>query len=48
MLYFLGMEVLPPFIAYGVARCTPEQRAAYLEAYRQRLLTLNETLPIRF
>ena len=46
MLYFVGMEVLPPFIAYGASRCTPEERAAYLEAYRQRLLTLDSTVPI--
>lgn len=46
MLYFVGMEVLPPFIAYGASRCTPEERAAYLEAYRQRLLTIESTAPI--
>ena len=38
MLYFLGMEVLAPFIAYSASRCAPEQREAYLEAYRARLV----------
>ncbi|SRR5579883_492574 len=41
MLYFLGMEVLEPFIAYGAPRCTPEQRSACLAAYRERLLNLD-------
>ena len=48
MLYFLGMEVLPPFIAYSAARVAPEQRAQYLEAYRERLLAIEATEPIRF
>ncbi|HEV2690797.1 MAG TPA: NAD(P)H-dependent oxidoreductase [Bryobacteraceae bacterium] len=48
MLYFIGMNVLPPFIAYGASRVAPEQRADYLEAYRQRLLTLDSTAPIEF
>lgn len=48
MLYFIGMDVLPPFIAYGASRAAPEQRAAYLEAYRERLLTLDSTAPIEF
>jgi NAD(P)H dehydrogenase (quinone) len=46
MLYFVGMEVLPPFVAYGASRVTPEERAAYLDSYRQRLLTLEATAPI--
>jgi NAD(P)H dehydrogenase (quinone) len=40
---FLGMEVLPPFVAYGAARVQPEQRAAYLAGYRERLLALGTT-----
>ena len=48
MLNFVGMDVLPPFVAYGAARVTPEQRAAYLSAYRERLLTLDSTAPIQF
>jgi NAD(P)H dehydrogenase (quinone) len=48
MLHFVGMDVLPPFIAYGAARVPPEQRAAYLEAYRERLLNLESTAPMEF
>ena len=48
MLHFLGLQVLPPFIAYSAARVTPEQRAQYLEAYRERLLTIESTEPLRF
>ena len=48
MLHFVGMDVLPPFIAYGAARVTEEQRAAYLQAYRERLLALESTAPIEF
>ncbi len=48
MLYFLGLQVLPPFIAYSAARVPPEQRAQYLDAFRERLLTLESTEPLRF
>jgi NAD(P)H dehydrogenase (quinone) len=43
MLRYVGMDVLPPFVAFGAARATPEQRAAYLEAYKERLRTLETT-----
>jgi len=48
MLHFLGLQVLPPFIAYAAARVPPEQRAEYLSAFRERLLTLEVTEPLRF
>jgi NAD(P)H dehydrogenase (quinone) len=48
MFHFVGMDVLPPFIAYGAARGTAEQRAAYLEQYRERLLTLDTTAALDF
>jgi NAD(P)H dehydrogenase (quinone) len=48
MLHYVGMEVLPPFVAYGAARVTDEQRAAYLAAYRERLLALETPPPLRF
>ena len=48
MFAFVGMDVLPPFVAYGASRVTPEERKAYLEAYRQRLLALDSTAPIEF
>jgi NAD(P)H dehydrogenase (quinone) len=46
MLHFVGMEVLPPFVAYGAARQTSEERQATLEAYRARLLALETTAPL--
>jgi NAD(P)H dehydrogenase (quinone) len=48
MLYFIGLDVLPPFVAYGAARVTPEQRAQYLEDYRARLLAIETTPPLKF
>ncbi|MCC6552716.1 MAG: NAD(P)H-dependent oxidoreductase [Polyangiaceae bacterium] len=48
MFYFVGMDALPPFIAYGAARVTPEQRAAYLDAYADRLRALFTAEPIRY
>ncbi len=37
MLNFLGFDVLPPFVAWSVARSTQEQRTEYLRAYGERL-----------
>ncbi len=48
MLYFVGMDVLPPFIAWSAARVGEEKRQEYLEEYRQRLLTLDTTEPLHF
>lgn len=48
MLHFIGMDVLPPFIAYGAARVQPEQRAAYLDAYRRQLLQVESVAPMEF
>lgn len=48
MLYFVGMDVLPPFIAWGPARAGDERRREYLAEYRQRLLTLDSTPAIPF
>jgi NAD(P)H dehydrogenase (quinone) len=48
MLHYIGMDVLPAFIAYSAARVTPEQRNAYLEAYRERMLSIDSTAPIEF
>ena len=46
VLHFAGMEVLPPFIAYGAARCDNETRLHYLASYEdQRLIArLNRLL----
>lgn len=48
ILYFVGFDVLPPFIAYGVSRVSMERRKAYLEEYKQRLLSVNETPKLVF
>lgn len=48
MLYFVGMEVLPPFIVYSPAKSDQDQRGEYLSLYRERLLSLATTRPIRF
>jgi len=48
ILYFTGFDVLPPFVAWSVARAGDEKRREYLEAYRRRLLDLPGTPPIRY
>ena len=46
MLRYVGMDVMAPFVAFGAARATPEQRTAYLNDYRLRLLAIESTAPI--
>ncbi len=48
MLYFCGLEVLPPFVVYGPAHQSSEQRQAQLERYRRRLLALDALEPLPF
>jgi len=48
MLYFVGMDVLPPFVAYGPTRASEEKRCEYLDSYAQRLLALETTPPLHF
>ena len=48
ILYFCGLEVLPPFIAFGPAHRPDAERLALLEAYRQHLLTLDTQKPLPF
>jgi NAD(P)H dehydrogenase (quinone) len=48
MFHFVGMDVLPPFIAYGAGRVTAQQREEYLEAYRARILEIESTRPLEF
>ena len=48
MLYFVGFDVLPPFISYAVARSTQEEREASLREYRDRLRTWRTSAPISF
>lgn len=45
VLYFVGMEVVPPFIAWASSRVDDQQRRNYLSAYEHRLRHL-EVLPI--
>ncbi len=47
-LYFVGFDVLPPFVAYAVARSTPEKRQEYLRAYAERLSHWQTATPIPF
>lgn len=48
ILQFCGFQVLPPFIAYGIARRDDMERGAELEAYHQHLLALEQTQPLPF
>ena len=43
ILHFVGFDVLPPFIAYAVARSSPEQRAGYLRAFTERMRHWHDT-----
>jgi NAD(P)H dehydrogenase (quinone) len=45
ILGFVGFGVLEPFVVYGPARLSDEQRSATLSAYRERVLAL-ETVPV--
>ena len=47
-LYYTGMEVLPPFVAWHVPYITDEARAGYLRAYEDRLAQLDELEPLAF
>lgn len=46
MFYFAGMTVLPPFISWGPARMTDEQRREELERYKLYLQSLETLKPI--
>ena len=48
ILYYPGMEVLPPFVLYGTDRMTEDEYPAVAEAWVRRLLTLESTEPIAF
>lgn len=45
---FTGFDVLPPFVAHAAARVTDADRAGYLQAYAERLRTLETTAPIAY
>ncbi len=48
ILYYPGIEVLPPFVLYGTDRMTDEDYPGVARAWQQRLLTLESTEPIAF
>jgi NAD(P)H dehydrogenase (quinone) len=43
-----GFDVLPPFVAYAVARGSVEERAAILERFSARLRNLDQEQPLPF
>jgi len=48
MMHFIGLDVLPPFIAFGAARVTAERRADHLAEYREHLLRIETATPLEF
>ncbi len=47
-LYYVGMDVLPPFIGYHVPYISPEARQQILEDYKQYLQNLDQLQPLEF
>ncbi len=48
ILYYPGVEVLPPFVLYGVDRMTGADYTEVATAWKHRLHTLESTAPIAF
>jgi NAD(P)H dehydrogenase (quinone) len=48
MLYYVGFQVLPPFIVWQPGRFPDLERKRYIEQYRQRLLNLESIKPISY
>ena len=48
ILYFCGIQTLPPFVAYAVFQVGDDIRKQYLEDYKNRLLTIENTEPIKY
>ncbi|MBS1702272.1 MAG: NAD(P)H-dependent oxidoreductase [Armatimonadetes bacterium] len=48
ILYFVGFDVLPPFVAWGPSRVGDEAREAYFREYGERLTSLDQTEPIAY
>ncbi len=46
VLNLVGLEVLPPFIAWAAARVSPETRAQYLADYARRLRSIADESPL--
>jgi NAD(P)H dehydrogenase (quinone) len=45
---YTGLDVLPPFFAWHVPYITHEDRVAMLEAWRERIATLDDAVPLSF
>ena len=48
VLGYVGLAVLPPFVAFHVPYISEEARLQYLAQYRRHLLTLDERAPLVF
>ncbi|MBB5825846.1 NAD(P)H-dependent oxidoreductase [Micromonospora carbonacea] len=48
ILYYPGMEVLPPFVSFGADRMSDGEFEDAAKRWRERLLTLETTAPIAF
>ncbi|PBZ54984.1 NAD(P)H dehydrogenase [Pseudomonas aeruginosa] len=48
MLAYVGLKVLPPFVAYHVPYISESERHDYLEQYRQQLQTLHQRPALEF
>ncbi|MNV91469.1 Flavodoxin-like fold protein [compost metagenome] len=48
VLGYVGLTVLPPFVAFHVPYITQAAREGYLEQYRQHLRTLDQRAPLAF
>ncbi|MEU0503436.1 hypothetical protein [Nocardia sp. NPDC005998] len=48
ILYYPGMDVLPPFVTYGADRVSPADFTDVAKAWEQRLLSIEQTDPIAF
>lgn len=46
MLYFVGMDALPYFTAFGPARKSDEERKEYLESYKKHLGNIDNIQPL--
>ena len=47
-LAYVGFQVLPPFMAWSIHYTTPQQRQQVLDAYAERLRTLEQAAPMDF
>ncbi len=47
-LAYIGLDVLPPFVAWHVPYISQEARQAFLSSYQNRLQHLSDDLPLQF